>query len=45
MSVHVDDILLASNDPQKAARKKRHLQNFAMHDLGEARFITEVFNY
>ena len=40
MAIHVDDLIIVSNDSQMLAQEKNILsKRFAMHDLGEAHFI------
>ena len=40
IAIHVDDLIIASNEPQMLKREKEVLsRRFAMHDLGEAHFI------
>jgi len=40
IAIHVDELIIASNEPQMLKREKEVLsRRFAMHDLGEAHFI------
>ena len=40
IAIHVDDLIIASNEPQMLKREKEVLsRRFGIHDLGEAHFI------
>ena len=40
LALHVDDLIIASNNPQMLQHEKRAFsRKFAMHDLGEAHFV------